>query len=71
VCCGLVEVSKNAAITFPIKKRINTELFIDKSADLYIQNRKPNFLAKLKKVICWRQDQQEVGIKTKTAAFLK
>jgi len=25
-------------MTFPIKKRINTELFIDRMAGLYIQN---------------------------------
>jgi len=37
-CCSLVEMSENPLMTFPIKKRINTELFIDEWAGLYIQN---------------------------------
>jgi len=31
-------MSKNPAMTLPIKKRINTELFIDISADLYTKS---------------------------------
>jgi len=37
-------------MTFPIKKSINTELFIDERAALYTQNWGPNFLAKLIRV---------------------
>jgi len=37
-------------MTFPIKKRINNELFIDEKAELHIQNGKPNILANLKGV---------------------
>jgi len=43
-------LNKNPVMTIPIKKRINTEPFIDGRAELYIQNGKPNFLANLKKV---------------------
>jgi len=31
---GLAEMGKNSVMTFPIKKRINTELFIGKRAEL-------------------------------------
>jgi len=37
-------------VTFPIKKRINTLLFIDRRAELYIQIWDHNFLAKWKRV---------------------
>jgi len=30
--CGLVEMSENPVMTFPINKRINTELFVDERA---------------------------------------
>jgi len=43
-------MSKNPAMTSPIKKRINTELFIDGSTKHYIQNGKPNFLANLTRI---------------------
>jgi len=43
-------MSENLVMTFPIKKRINTELFIDDIADPYVQNGKPNLLAILKGV---------------------
>jgi len=36
-CCGLVEISENPVMTFPIKKRINAERYIDERAELYIQ----------------------------------
>jgi len=42
-------------MTFPIKKRIKTELVIDRTAALYIQNGDQNFLFKLKRSNCWRQ----------------
>jgi len=48
-CCGLEKMSENPVMSFPIKKRINTELFIDRNAELYIQEWEPNFLEKLKK----------------------
>jgi len=31
------EISKIPVMTFPIKKRINTELFIDRKQELHIQ----------------------------------
>jgi len=37
-------------MTFPIKKRINTELFIDEGAELYIQKCEPNFSANMKRL---------------------
>jgi len=55
---------KNSVMTFPIKKRINTEPFIDERAE-------PNFSGELEEGKSWRQDQQEVGMQTITAATLK
>jgi len=49
-------MSKNPVMNFPIKKRINTELFIEISAEIYIQNGKRNFMADLKSM--------KVGAKT-------
>jgi len=40
-CCGLVETNKNLVLAFPLEKRINSELFIDGSAELQIQNGQP------------------------------
>jgi len=48
-----------------IKKRINTGQFIDRRAELYVQN----FLAKLQRVKCWRQDQQEVVMKNHSGSL--
>jgi len=42
--------AKNPVMTFPIKKRINTEMFSDSRAELYTQNGSQNFMAKLKRV---------------------
>jgi len=53
-------MSENPAMTFPIQKIIN----IDERAELYIQEGGPNFMAKLKKVKCWCQDQQHEGLKS-------
>jgi len=43
-------MSENPLMTSPIKKRINTELFINERAELYIQKSELDFLAKLKRV---------------------
>jgi len=36
-CCGLKNCDANPVISFPIKKRINTELFIDRGVELWLQ----------------------------------
>jgi len=40
-------------MTFPIKKRLNTELFIDKRAVLFIQKGASKIRARVKSVISW------------------
>jgi len=50
-------MSINPMISFPIKKRINTELFIDVRAQLYIQKCGQNFLAEF-------EEGKNVGVKT-------
>jgi len=50
-------------MTFSIEKRISTELFIDRRTELYIQKRKSELSGKIEEGKCWRQDQQEVGMK--------
>jgi len=66
-CCGLVEPE----MTFPIKKRIITELFIERKQGFINKKWEPNFLAKLKRVKCWHQDKQEVGIKNHNGSLYK
>jgi len=41
---------ENPVMTFPVKKRINTELLIDKRAEVYTQKWEPNFPPKLYQV---------------------
>jgi len=44
-CCGgLEKMIENPVMTFPIKKRINTELFIERRAEIYMQNGRQTFL---------------------------
>jgi len=43
-------MSKNPGMTVPIKKRINTELFIHGRAELYLPKWGTNFLANLMRV---------------------
>jgi len=38
----LVEMSENPVISFPIRKRMHTEMFISGRAELYIQKRGDN-----------------------------
>jgi len=45
-------------MTFPMMKRINTELFIGRWVELDIQKWGPNFLGKLKRVKCWRHGME-------------
>jgi len=47
------ESRQNPVITFPIKKRINTELFISKSAAIYMQKGARIIRAKEKRVKLW------------------
>jgi len=35
-CVAVVRACKNPVMTLPVKKRINTELFIDRTTALYI-----------------------------------
>jgi len=64
-------MSANAVMTFPFKKRIDTELLNDGRASLHLQKWDPNFLAELKRVKSWRLDQQEMVMKTIMSACLK
>jgi len=57
-CCDLDEMSENPVTTFPIKKRSNTELFIDEWAALYIQDGVPKLSGEFEEGKCWRHDQQ-------------
>jgi len=41
---------KTQCLTFPNKKRIGTELFIDERATLYIQNGEDKVRAKVKRI---------------------
>jgi len=43
-------MSEHPVMTFPIKKRINIELFMDGGAELYIEKWGAHFLANLKRV---------------------
>jgi len=58
-------------MTFSIKKRINTDLFIGERAESYIQNGEPKLSGKIEERKCWQKDQQEVGMRTSKAACLK
>jgi len=51
-------MSENPVTTFPIKKRSNTELFIDEWAALYIQDGVPKLSGEFEEGKCWRHDQQ-------------
>jgi len=58
-------MNERPVMTYPITKRINRYLiFNDYRAELYVKKWEPNFLAKLKRVKCWCQDQKEVEMKT-------
>jgi len=62
----------NPGMAVPIKKKISSELFFDRRAELYIQkNGSQNFLAKLKRVKCWRQDQHEMGTKNQNSSLFR
>jgi len=66
-CCGLVETSENPVMTFPIKKRINTEMFI---------NERPKLGGKLSGQFeegktYWPLDQQEVGTKNHNGSLFE
>jgi len=53
---------ENPVMTFPIKKRINTELFIDKRASLYIQKRGARKIRTNEKGgKCWHQRTDKGG----------
>jgi len=65
------EDKQNPVITFPIKKKISPEQFIDRWVKLSIQNRSQNFLAKWKRLKCWRQDHQEVGMKNHNSSLFR
>jgi len=47
-------------MTFTIMKRINTELFIDKKAVLYLQNGEHKIRAKVKVAKCCQQRTEKV-----------
>jgi len=75
VCGKSMKIWQNPVVTFPIKKRINTELFIDGKHELYIHKRriKNSWLDLLERVIVETSVQMSnVGMKThKMAACLK
>jgi len=66
-------MSQNIAMTFPIKKKISAKLFIDRGPELhiYMQNGCQNFPAEWNRVKCWRQDQQEVGMKNQNGSLFR
>jgi len=51
---------ENPVTTFPIKKRINTELFIDKRPALIYKKGARKIRAKVKGIKCWLQ-RTDVG----------
>jgi len=57
-----MEILANPKVTFPIKKRINTELFIDGKHELYIHKRwikNPDLLKRVKKYWLGHQNTRE------------
>jgi len=52
-CCGLKNRFENPVTTFPGKRRINADLFIDKRAALYLQKVARKIRAKEKRVKSW------------------
>jgi len=64
-------------MTFPIKKRINTELFIDRTAALYIVNGRIRNIERVFKHWYWPRlirrlsipYAKDVGMRNQTAAF--
>jgi len=64
-------MSENLVMTFPIKKRISTELFINRRAEVYIQKWRAKLSGEFEEGKSWLQDQQKVGMKTITAGLFE